>query len=159
MKIFVFWVATIVLTGCYRTENGIVFGKPAYETKAITVTKIDLEILERTDELLIVETWTKDSLRTCSEVRKLSLFCALEKASIEIKGNYLHRQAALQEVRFVIDNFYGSYWTKHRLIDFNSNNSTTFSDVKKVIAIAIANVQSKLKRTKTIKPNADKTPD
>jgi len=32
-----------------------------------------------------------------------SLYCALEKATIEVTGNFQHRGAAMQESRFVID--------------------------------------------------------
>lgn len=138
----------ITLVSCYQTENGITFGKPSYENRDIEVTEIDLEILEHTNELLSEENWIKDSLRICSESEKLNLYCALEKASIEVNGKYNHRQAALQEVRFAIDDHYRSYWSKHRLGDFNSNKSTTFADIEKVISVALSRVRSKLKHNK-----------
>jgi hypothetical protein len=77
--------------------------------------------------------------------KKYSLFCALKQASINVNGQYIHRKAALQEVRFVIDDDYRSYWRIHRLSDFNSNPKTRFSDIKRVIAVSINNVKTKLK--------------
>ena len=49
--VLVFILASI-LSGCYRTENGLVLGLPDYEKREITVTPIDLEILLRANALL-----------------------------------------------------------------------------------------------------------
>ena len=142
-------VAVILLmflsVGCTRTENGIVFGTPDYEKRDISVSDVDLSILRKADELLSNEAqWDKSSVRKCSESHRLSLYCALEKASVEIMGKYVHRQAGLQEVRFVIDDKYKSRWKVHRLADFNTHPDTTFSDVKLVLKEAIISVEGKL---------------
>ena len=96
--------------------------------------------------------WRKDAVRICDESVKLSLYCALEKASIEMNGKYIHRQPALQEVRFVIDDNYKNRWKVHRLADFNAHPDTSFSDVKFVIAKAIKTVKGKLRITSQIQP-------
>ena len=144
--------ATLLLllsVGCTKTENGIVFGTPDYEQRSIAVSKVDLSILKRADELLSSETqWDKSSVRKCGESHKLSLYCALEKASIEIMGEYVHRQAGLQEVRFAIDDKYKSRWKVHRLADFNAHPDTTFFDVKSVLNEAILSVEGKLAHNK-----------
>ncbi len=146
VKILLVLLVSFLVTGClYKTENGIVFGKPSYEQRDVKVTQNDLKILLRVDGLLTEENWSKDSLRTCSNSDQMNLYCALEKATIEVNGAYSHRQPALQEVRFAIDDLYRSYWTKHRLGDFNGNNLTSFSDIEKVIAMALHRVRSKLK--------------
>jgi hypothetical protein len=145
MMLCIFSSVLLFLSGCYQTENGIVILKPDYEKRTIEVTALDLRILELTDEFLESEdAWSKDSERVCAQSRRLSLYCALEKASIEVLGEYKHRQAALQEVRFAIDDNYSGYWSKHRLGDFNGNDKTEFSDIKKVLAIAIKAVELKL---------------
>lgn len=151
---FIFLIV-ITFSGClYQTENGVVFGKPSYENRDIEVTVVDLKILERADELLSEANWTKDSLRVCSGSEKLNLYCALEKASIEVNGIYKHRQAALQEVRFAIDDHYRSHWSKHRLGDFNGNEFTTFSDIKRVLTVAKDSVISKLKHNQLSQQDA-----
>lgn len=142
----------ILSIGCTKTENGIVFGTPGYEKRDIVVSEVDLSILEKADELLSNETqWDKSSARKCGDSHKLSLYCALEKASIEILGKYVHRQAGLQEVRFVIDDKYKNRWRVHRLSDFNVHPDTTFYDVKAVLKEAISTVEDKLAHNRVAK--------
>jgi hypothetical protein len=131
--------------GCTKTENGIVFGTPAYEKRDIKVSKIDLEILLRTKQLLGNESkWDSSVSRTCQKKEPFTLYCALEAASIYVIGEYRHRQAALQEVRFAIDDKYSDRWSVHRLADFNAHSKTTFNDIKSVLNTAIATVNGKL---------------
>ena len=131
--------------GVYKTENGIVLGLPDYENRDIHVSQVDLDVLTKADALLSSESrWRKERVSSCSQPEKLDLYRALEKASVEVMGKYIHRQPALQEVRFSIDDHYRERWKKHRLIDFNSNNDTSFRDVKIVLAQAIATVSRKL---------------
>ncbi len=137
----------LLLSGCYRTENGLIFGKPDYEKRNIQVTGIDLKILLRANDLLVDEkSWSRKNERECNNQKPYSLYCALEKSSIEIIGSYIHRQPALQEVRFSIDDLYGDYWEYHRLADFNSNKKTSFLDIKKVLSVAIQRVKQKLRK-------------
>ncbi len=134
-----------VLSGCHRTENGLVFGKPAYEKRNIPVTKIDLNILLRANELLTEKkSWSRKGKRECNNHEPYTLYCALKKSSLEIKGSYIHRQSAFQEVRFTIEDLYRDHWHVHRLADFNSNEKTSFLDIKKVLFITIERVKKKL---------------
>ena len=131
--------------GVYQTENGIVIGLPDYEKRDIRVSQTDLDILTKADGLLPDESaWRKEHVPDCLQSTKLDLYCALEKASVDVTGKYVHRQPALQEVRFTIDDRFRKRWTKHRLIDFNADKATTFEDVKAVLAQAIATVKGKL---------------
>ncbi len=131
--------------GVYKTENGIVLGLPDYEKRDIHVSQVDLDILIKADTLLSNESrWSKDRVSNCSQSEKLDLYCALERASMAVMGKYTHRQPALQEVRFTIDNHYRERWKKHRLIDFNVNKDTNFADIKSVLAQATATVRGKI---------------
>ena len=142
-------ILILLLIGCTKTENGLVFGTPDYEKRDISVSEVDLLILKKADELLANEKqWEKSSVRKCGESQSLSLYCALEKASIEIMGKYVHRQAGLQEVRFVINDKYKGRWKVHRLADFNAHSDTTFYDVKSVLKEAILAVEGKLAHNK-----------
>ena len=135
--------------GVYKTENGIVLGLPDYEKRDIRVSHVDLDILTKADALLPNEKeWRKEYASNCLQSKKQDLYCVLEKASVEVMGKYVHRQPALQEVRFVIDDNYRARWNKHRLIDFNSNNKTNFEDIKFVLSEAITSVKRKLARYK-----------
>ncbi len=135
--------------GVYKTENGIVLGLPDYEKRDLHVSQTDLDILTKADGLLSnKDAWSKAHLPDCGRSEKLDLYCALEKASVAVTGKYVHRQPALQEVRFAIDDRYRDRWTKHRLIDFNADNATTFEDVKAVLAQAMTTVRGKLAQYK-----------
>jgi len=147
-KIIFIVVTILVLSSCHQTESGLVIGLPGYEKRNIEVTQIDLDILLETDALLKDGTvWSKAANRVCDGSTKLTLLCALEQASVEVNGKYTHRQPALQEVRFVIDDNYRNRWKVHRLEDFNSHPDTSFGDVKTVMAKAIETVRGKLRIT------------
>ncbi|MDH5179373.1 MAG: hypothetical protein OEZ39_10420 [Gammaproteobacteria bacterium] len=137
----------LVLTSvsCTRTENGIVFGIPDYEKRSLKVSITDLKILQQT-KLLLANSgdWTNDNVRSCTGSPPYNLYCALEKASITIAGQYIHRRPALQEVRFVIDELFRKRWKVHRLADFNAHPMTTFDEVIMVIDKATDKVKLKL---------------
>lgn len=118
---------------------------PNYEKRDIVATQIDLEILEEVESRLIQKNWTKEYFWECKKRDKLNLFCLLKQSSIKVLGKYNHRQVALQEVRFVIDDSFHERWDKHRLMDFNTHSKTTFEDVKLVIHRAKKRVEEKLK--------------
>ncbi len=101
----------------------------------------DVQILEIANRLLSGETlWNRADTRRCpSRATQLSLFCALRQACIQVLGRYDHRRAALQEVRFVIDERGKDY--EHRLMGFNNDPSTSFQDVKAVLRAATDRVR------------------
>ena len=78
----------------------------AIESRDQPATADDLRILRRADALLgDASVWNRHDDRVCDDDEasgKRSLFCALQKADREILGEYQHRNVALQEVRFVI---------------------------------------------------------
>lgn len=119
---------------------------PEYEQRDQPVTQEDLRILQRADEILSdASKWDRHDDRVCAaEDRTWSLFCALQKASIEVLGEYQHRRVALQEVRFAVEEATKGMELEHRLMDFNNLPSTRFEDVKKVLAVAIERVKARL---------------
>ena len=78
-------------------------------------------------------------------VAKRSLFCALQKACVDVLGSYDHRRAALQEVRFAVEDATRGRDFEHRLRDFNNLPTTRLSDVKAVLQVALDRVKSRLK--------------
>ena len=96
--------------------------KPQWENKEQPVFQEDLEILQRTKEILSDESkWNNDDDRVCNDNdTKWSLFCALKKATIETLGEYIHRRVALMEVRWIIHKLMEGEDIKHRLMDFNN---------------------------------------
>ena len=83
--------------------------------------------------------------RQCgAEDTTFSLFCALQKASIEVLGEYRHRRTALQEVRFALEEATAGREYEHRLRDFNNDPSTTLDDIKRVIRVARDRVAARI---------------
>ena len=107
------------------------------------VTNEDLTILVRASEILSSPSvWNRHDTRECHPDDKTwSLFCALEKASREVLKEYRHREVALQEVRFAIEDVTDGRDFEHRLRDYNNLPSTEFADVKRVLTIATHRVR------------------
>jgi hypothetical protein len=134
--------------------------QPANEPRDQPATADDLRILRRADVLLgDASVWNRDDDRVCDDDEasgKRSLFCALQKAGREILGEYQHRNVALQEVRFVIQDATRDRQTEmviralrrfslpHRLMDFNNLPETRFEDVKQVLRVASERIAARL---------------
>ena len=118
----------------------------ALERRDLPVAPEDLRILERADAILADEgRWDRKDDRVCSPGDTTwSLFCALERASVEVLGTYDHRRAALQEVRFAIEAAAPGRRFEHRLQDYNNLDTTTFDDVKAVLRVARQRVAERL---------------
>src|SRR5262249_10542546 len=69
------------------------------------VTKADLKIVQRARKILNDPSkWNRSDTRDCpDDANTFSLYCSLEKATQEVTGSFQHRNAAMQEARFVID--------------------------------------------------------
>jgi hypothetical protein len=124
---------------------------PDHEKRGQPVTADDIRILERADALLPDEArWNRHDTRDCPPRQaKLSLFCALHAATVEVLGNYDHRRVALQEVRFAIEEVAGGREFEHRLMDFNNLPQTRFADIKRVLAIARERVAARLRQSQS----------
>lgn len=143
-------VAMVAAVGCRHTEPqaettpGAEQPRLAQERRDQPVTNEDLLILQRAAEILNDEAlWDREDDRICEEADTTwSLFCALQKASIEFLGEYQHRRVSLQEVRFAIEDVSGGEAYAHRLMDFN--NTRSYEDVLRVLEIATERVASRL---------------
>lgn len=97
------------------------------------VTKADVEIVQRASQILDSPSkWNRADNRECpKDAKTFSLYCALEKATLEVDGKFAHRGAAMQEARFVIDDIApNAKKYEHRLMNYNNDPSTTFADVQ-----------------------------
>ena len=113
---------------------------PAVEERDQPVTADDVAILTRAEALLSnASVWNRTDDRECKDdegTGKRSLFCALQKACIDVLGTYDHRRVALQEVRFAVEDATRGRNFEHRLRDFNNLPETRLEDIKRVLAIA-----------------------
>ena len=152
MRAVVLLVA-LVVSGAAQAKNppqppSIQFTEtsPDAESRSQPVSAEDLRILQRAGQILSSPAvWNRQDTRTCQPSdRTWSLFCALEKASLDVLGEYRHREAALQEVRFAIMDATNNRPFEHRLMDYNNLPSTRFEDIKAVLKVATDRVSAKL---------------
>ncbi len=111
------------------------------------VAKVDLEIVRRAREILDSPSkWNRADNRVCPETAKtFSLYCALEKATTEKAGSFVHRGAAMQEARFVIEEIAPNVnYYEHWLRDYNNDPTTTFADVQKFFDVLADHVARRL---------------
>lgn len=103
--------------------------------KVLSATLDDLKIINRTMALLNnVSVWNKNDNRICpANPGKLSLFCALTQATVEISGGVHYRQPAHEKVREVLNEVGGSRVKTHRLMDYNNHPDTTLDDVHSLL--------------------------
>lgn len=120
----------IVLGGGYVPDLGQDLG--AGET--------DLEIIDRAAALLRTEEdWNRADERVCEDDARsgrVSLFCALYLASVEVTGEYLHRRPAMNVPREVIWERASGRITAHQLMDFNNHEDTSFREIHAVLTEA-----------------------
>jgi hypothetical protein len=122
---------------------------PERERRDQPVTTEDLRILQRASALLKDESvWNRKDDRVCDDdeaTGKRSLFCALQKACIDVLGAYDHRRVALQEARFAVEDATRGQDFEHRLRDFNNLPTTRLADLRRVLQVATDRVKSRLK--------------
>jgi hypothetical protein len=127
-------------------QNTAVPSSADLERRDQPVTDEDLRILQRANRILAsAAVWNRHDTRVCNPTdRTWSLFCALDKASLEVLGEYRHRQVALQEVRFAVEDATKGIEFEHRLMDYNNLPSTKFEDIKHVLKVATDRVAARL---------------
>ncbi len=111
------------------------------------VSKSDVQIVKKARQILDSPAkWNRADNRNCPDAEtKFSLYCALEKATYEVTGDFAHRGAAMQEARFVIDddlapdNHY-----HHRLMNYNNDPHTTFADVQRFFDFLQGRIEARL---------------
>jgi len=114
------------------------------------VTQADLQIVRRARQLLDAPAkWNRADNRKCpADAKTFSLYCALETATVQSGKNFEHRGAALQEMRFVIDEITVERNYDHRLMDYNNDPATTFADIQEVFRITESLITLRLKANK-----------
>jgi hypothetical protein len=120
-----------------------------HERRGQPVTAEDLRVLEKADAFLMDESaWNRKDDRQCDDDKatgRWSLSCALDVACIDVLGQYDHTRAALQEVRFVVEEVTAGRQFEGRLMGFNNLKETRFEDVKRVLRLARERVAARLR--------------
>jgi len=132
-------LAAVVAVGPAQSDNSQ--AKPP-------VSRTDLQIVKKADQILSsAAKWNRADNRKCPQGAKtVSLYCALEQATLEVTGNFEHRGSVMQEARFAIDEVVaGKRDYDHRLMGYNNDPTTTFVDIKKIIRLTGDRIQARLK--------------
>ncbi len=107
------------------------------------LTKTSVQIVQRARQILDSPAkWNRADNRRCpAGSTTFSLYCALEKATLELSGSFEHRGTVMQEARFVIEEIapnIDSY--EHRLMGYNNDPTTTFADVQMLFDLLEARI-------------------
>lgn len=87
--------------------------------------------------------WNRADDRKCSaNATTWCIYCALEKATIDVTGGFNHRRPALETVREIVDQRTAGRDYHHRLMDYNNDPTTHLSDVQGLFKEAGSAIQS-----------------
>ncbi len=95
--------------------------------------EISYQVIEKTIDILSLEEhWTKEGEfdDDCVSARdQYTLACALNKAHIEVRGEYKNRSCEMETVRYFIARHFFKRLKYHPIHGFNSHEKTTHGDV------------------------------
>jgi hypothetical protein len=138
-------------TGVLRTEYGwyavsgyalsgkqLTFQLDAART--ILPFELDRDIVRRAAAILAsTAVWNRADNRKCpASATTWSIYCAMERASIEVTGGAHHRRPAMEVVRTLIEERSAGRNYAHRLMDYNNDSTTSFADMQRLFTEALA---------------------
>ena len=108
-------------------------------SREVEATTVDRAIIERAKKVLATSAdWNRADNRTCpKDAVTWSIYCTLEKATIEVAGAFHHRRPALQIVRQLVDERTAGRPYSHRLMDYNNDPTTTLAEVQSLFNEAL----------------------
>jgi hypothetical protein len=117
-------------------------------SREVAPSSVDREIVERAAQILSSDrVWNRADDRHCpGDATKWSIYCAMEKATVEVTGAFHHRRPALQVVRAIVDQRTTGRPYDHRLMDYNNDPTTHLGDVQSLFAEAIERIDANLVR-------------
>ncbi|GHN01570.1 hypothetical protein WSM22_30590 [Cytophagales bacterium WSM2-2] len=139
-RISLIFISLISLSAVGQSTSG--------ENRDLKFDALDLKIIKLADSILSDPSkWNKQDDRECKDditAGRYSLYCALYKASMDVLGEYIHRRAGMQVVRFTLEKYENGRVKEHRLMDWNNHPDTSFEEVKKVLKEAIETVKKQV---------------
>jgi hypothetical protein len=111
------------------------------------IATLDLAIIDRAIEMLHDSTaWNRSDTRQCPpRATRLSLYCALELATLERAGSFDHRGTVMDDARAALDTVsphHPDY--EHYLMGYNNDPATAFDDIQRVLRVTRAKVAARL---------------
>lgn len=104
---------------------------------------LDREILQRAATIIASDSvWNRADNRECpAAATTWSIYCAVEKAEVDVAGGFHHRRPAGELVREIVDERAKARNYKHRMMDYNNDPTTKLADVRSLFAEAIARIK------------------
>lgn len=101
---------------------------------------LDRQIAQRADAIFSsVAVWNRADDRSCpARATTWSIYCAMERAAVEVTGGTHHRRPAMQLVRQIVDERSAGRDYGHRLMDYNNDPKTSLADVHSLFATVLA---------------------
>ncbi len=138
-------------SGVLRTEYGW-FAVSAYSLATSTLrfqvdtsgelppSDLDRQIVRRAAAILSSDSvWNRADTRVCpTTATTWSIYCAMQRATVEVTGAFHHRRPALEVVRLIVEKRAAGRPYHHRLMDYNNDPSTHLDDVRSLFAEALA---------------------
>jgi hypothetical protein len=112
-------------------------------SQEVAPSALDLKIVQKAAEILATEdAWNRADNRKCpANASKWSIYCALERAEVEVTGGLHHRRPAAEIVREIVDERTASRNYHHRLIEYNNDATTHLQDVQSLFLEAEAKIK------------------
>jgi hypothetical protein len=109
----------------------------------IPASALDRQILERAATIITADSvWNRADNRKCpASATKWSIYCAVERAEVEVTGGFHHRRPAMELVRTIVDERTATKTYQHRLMDYNNDRTTRLDDVRSLFREAIARIK------------------
>ena len=111
-------------------------------------TELDRRIVQRASEILSTEAaWDRADDRACApEDRTWSIYCAFQRASVEVSGGFHHRRPCLQVARAILYERVAEERRKgrkypHVMADYNNDPATQFADVQSLFDAVAARMK------------------
>jgi hypothetical protein len=141
-------------TGVMRTYagwfavSGFAAGDSVLRFRVDTVKQVppgtlDRQILERAAAIITSDSvWNRADNRKCPpSATTWSIYCAVERAEVEVTGGFHHRRPAMELVREIVDERTAKKTYQHRLMGYNNDPATHLEDVRSLFAEAIARIR------------------
>ena len=111
-------------------------------SRTIPPSELDRQIIVRAASLLSADSlWNRADNRQCApNARTWSIYCAMERATIDVTGGFHHRRPALEFVRKLIELRSEGRPYHHRLMDYNNDPTTHLADVQSLFAEALKKI-------------------
>lgn len=113
-------------------------------TQQVKPSALDYKILQKAAEILSTEdAWNRADNRKCpADATKLSIYCALEKAEIEVTGGFHHRRPAAEIVRQIVEQRAANRGYPHHLMGYNNDPTTHLQDVQTLFKEAESEIKN-----------------